>query len=281
VRRAEDLRIVPPISSTSVDWSHLSRLHHSDTYLQWLQSYKEHSFEPCQISGDVPSKKPKKKKNMINVPNNNSYDIHNTSSKLSNAAISIQPVNSDLIHDDHRQTPCFVNRTPSELLEMDQLNIILHVDVHLYLKLNNLFVKPSRSDGHCLMHSWSTTTGKSLLEIQDIIANEFILKTVFYRSFGITEEDLALYLSDHQHTLQSVDAVLNILCNATNTTAVVIGQQFKFVSDPNDESILNSEPVLNVTEFRQIKPVSNQSTNTVFLLKTGLHYDAILDHLVQ
>jgi len=249
----------------------LIRLHHSDAYLQWLQSYENRIFKNYPHSEN--DKSTQKIKNVIKVENKKNIT---TSKQLSFANVTNITTQNLPTH-----VPQFVNRTPTELLNIDQLNIILHVDVSLYLRINNLSVVPAQSDGHCLMHSWSITTGISMLEIQDIIANEFILHTAFYTTFGISEQDLALYLSSRQHSLQSVDAVIHILCNATNTTAVVIGQQFQFSPDPDDESIIHSNPVPNVTEFRQIKPVSGNSTKHIYLLKTGAHYDAILNKLTQ
>jgi len=115
-----------------------------------------------------------------------------------------------------------------------------------------------------------------LQEVQDIIAAEFILETELFTTFGITEVDLASYINDRQHSLQSVDAVINMLCNATNTIAVLIGQLYQFIDDPSDAAVVLSEPVANITGFRQIKPSSGQPTNTIYLLKTGTHYDAII-----
>ena len=60
-------------------------------------------------------------------------------------------------------------------------------------------------------------------------------------------------------------------------TAVVIGQKFRFFMDPSDNTT-RSEPVDNITEFKQIKPASGQSIKTVFLLKTASHYDAIVNN---
>ena len=163
------------------------------------------------------------------------------------------------------------------MLEINQLNITLAVDVHQYLFKHHLSIIPAQSDGHCLMHAWSIATGQSMLEVENIVSSEFLQRKAFYLTFGITEEDLASYLSDRQHALQSVDAVLNMLCNGSNMTAVVVGQKFKFFLDPSDNTT-KSEPVPNITEFKQIKPASGQSMNTVFLLKTASHYDAIVNY---
>ena len=66
------------------------------------------------------------------------------------------------------------------------------------------------------------------------------------------------------------------MSNATNTSVVIIGQQYKFISDAQYQDGVRAEPIDNITEFKQIKPISANSTNTIFLLKTGAHYDAIV-----
>ena len=249
VRHAKDLRVIPALSPSG--WSHLQRLHQNDAYLQWCNSYQDHIFRSCQLSDNVDKK-------------------HCVVTSLG------KHVHDEAIHYFENSLTDY-NKTLTDLLEINQLNITLAVDVHQYLFKHHLTIIPAQSDGHCLMHAWSIATGQSMLEVENIVSSEFFSRKASYLTFGITEEDLASYLSDRQHALQSVDAVLNMLCNACNMTAVVIGQKFRFFMDPSDNTT-RSEPFDNITEFKQIKPASGQSMKTVFLLKTASHYDAIVNN---
>jgi hypothetical protein len=279
VRHSRDLRLLPPLSSSTIAWPHLRNLKHNNHYLQWSKSYNDgiFSFSPApQFATNIQTKSGKtSKKPSSNLHNDNANDVHILPcSKLSSHPVTItkQTAHKTLT----KQPSLFTNQTLTQLLLLDQLDVVLQVDIQLYLRLNNLTVIPAQPDGHCLIHAWSISTGQSLSYIKDIIANEYTLNKHFYSSFGITELDLSSYLSDRQYSLQSVDAVINILCNATNTTAAIIGQQYVYTQDLHDNTVTHFQPVSNTTEFRQIKPISGLTTDTIFLLKTASHYDAII-----
>jgi hypothetical protein len=61
----------------------------------------------------------------------------------------------------------YVNQSPAELLQLDQEHIILHVDVQVYLRLNNLSVITAPSDGHCLIHFWTISADLSPSTVHD------------------------------------------------------------------------------------------------------------------
>ena len=44
VRRASDLRILPPLSFSNIGWTYLKGLHHNKDYTCWSKSYKDHMF---------------------------------------------------------------------------------------------------------------------------------------------------------------------------------------------------------------------------------------------
>jgi len=274
VRSSCDLRLLPPLSSSAaVGWPHLHRLKHNADYLNWLKCYQDSVFSDmlAQRYATKPVTTPSTANKSIKTSSHNKISVNNvltpsetyTSQILHSTSVTSQP-------------SLFINQTPADLLQHDQLNIVLPVDVQLYLRLNNLTVIPAQPDGHCIMHAWSITTGQSLATIKDIVATEYSINKNFYSKFAVTEKHLSSYLSHHEYALQSVDTVINILCNATNTTAVIIGQQYLYTQDLHDSTLTHVEPVANTTEFRQIKPVSGLTTNTIFLLKTASHYDAII-----
>jgi len=66
VRSANDMRILPAISLSSVSWSHLTSLHQSEEYLQWADSYKDHILTPCMQTSKLTIKKTQKIKH-VNV----------------------------------------------------------------------------------------------------------------------------------------------------------------------------------------------------------------------
>jgi len=261
VGSANDMRIFPAISLSSVSWSHLTSLHQTEEYLQWVDSYKDHIFTPGMQTSKLTIKNTQKIKHLNverpkRVLKRHAIQQKQPILKDQHSKHSLQHFSNQVTQNSQTSNCSFVNITPTELIQLDQLSINLDVDFQVYLNLNNLTVVHAQPDGHCLMHAWSLTTGKSLQEVQDIIAAEFILETELYTTFGITEVDLASYINDRQHFLQSVEAVINMLCNTTNTIAVVIGQLYQFVQDPSNAAVEYSEPVANVTEFRQIKPRS-------------------------
>ena len=170
-------------------------------------------------------------------------------------------------------------RTPEELLTVDQMNITIDADVETYLRMHKMHVIPASPDGHCLIHSWSIYTGMPIHEIKDIIRTEFYDHSDDYTPFGITQEQLNSYLNDNQYNLNSSDTVINILANATNSTAIVIGQRCTIINDPQCDNGVRYEMIPDTTEFQQIKskrPNHDEPGKFVLLLKSAAHFDAII-----
>jgi len=66
-------------------------------------------------------------------------------------------------------------------------------------------------------------------------------------------------VNDNKYDLQSVDAVVNNLCNAFKITAYIIH---------------NSH--LTQTTVTKISPEGNVSERSIFILKSASHYDALI-----
>ena len=186
VRCSKDLRILPPLSSSSANMVHLTRLHHREDFMQWLTSYSNRTFQVTQ----------EKSKPKITIQQKSAVHAFNINIDRPSTRISPKPHSA--------------SQSPDELLAMDQLSIALNIDVQKYLYQNNMRVINAAPDGHCLMNSWAIATGKSLSDIQAIIANEFLLKNTFYSNFDITEQELASYLSEREHAVPSFSLVFKI-----------------------------------------------------------------------
>jgi hypothetical protein len=152
----------------------------------------------------------------------------------------------------------------------NQLQIDVNIPVKDFLIQRGLKVRPAPANGHCLLHSWATATQSSVEDIKQIILNEFTTNAATYVNAGIDGDQLLQYLNKHNYQLDAVDAVIDILCNATHITAFVIGQKYDF-TNPNRIRV-----VRNVTEIRRIAPLSSPSTCSVLLLKSREHYDAVV-----
>ena len=296
VRSSQNLRIVPNISPSSDNWKHLIRLQHSEAYSRWTRSYVNHMFVPGQVEKTPNQKAVRRAKPLQTKParakqhtavrvrvttaHNNNIDhefatnnVHNISQcPCSDAEIEPNDVSSISLNN-------FLNFTPSELFAIDQQSMSLNVDIDQYLAINNLFTISVPSDGHCLMHSWSVATGQSLPAIHQILRAEYISNEAFYLPFGITRTELECYLATNQYFLPSIDAVVNMLSNSTNTTIGIFGQKYTYTPDKNDTSFIVTEPIAGVTEFKQIQPRQGASNIKILLLKTGAHYDALI-HLL-
>ena len=156
------------------------------------------------------------------------------------------------------------NFVPSvvQLCNTRQDFISRNISVQSFLHTNNLTVKYASSDGHCMIHAWLITTGMLMTNIHQCIIDEYLLNRNIYESFGVSEDDLQHYLAFKDYRLHSVDTLLNILCNSTLTTAIVVEER--------------RSPKQVVTDFKIIRPRSGHSQSTIFLLRKNEHYDAIV-----
>jgi len=153
----------------------------------------------------------------------------------------------------------------------DHVHLDLAVPVQDFIQQHSLRVHKAPGNGHCLLYAWATSTKVPVKQIKRQLLDEYNDNAGNYQQAGIEIAELDHYVRDTGYGLNSVDAVLNILCNAYHVTAFVIGQEFIY----NDQN--NIIPVPGIMEIRRISAQHSQPiTLPVLLLKTGDHYDCIV-----
>jgi len=148
-----------------------------------------------------------------------------------------------------------------------------HMEIDLpieeFFRQYELRVLKARGDGHCLRYSWSKSTELPVNNIKQQILAEYDVNSAMYQDAGVDRRELERYVVDRNHMLNSVDAVLNVLCNAYRVTAFVVGQKYEYRQE-------GPVPVGNVMEVRRIRCNQGQSTSgRVLLWKTAEHYDSL------
>ena len=73
-------------------------------------------------------------------------------------------------------------------------------------------------------------------QVKQLVMNEFHANALEYCNAGIDLAELQRYLSDRQYTLDAVDAILDMLCNATGITAFIIGEKYIYRTRRNVQS---------------------------------------------
>jgi len=171
-----------------------------------------------------------------------------------------------------QRTPAWISATCSFLdgaLGPDRSNMEIDLPIEEFLHQHELRVLKARGDGHCLLYSWSKSTGLPVNNIKQQILAEYDVNSATYQDAGVDRRELELYVADRNHMLNSVDAVLNVLCNAYRVTASVVGQKYEHLQD-------GPVPVGNVMEVQRICCNQGQSTSgRVLLRKTAEHYDSL------
>jgi len=152
----------------------------------------------------------------------------------------------------------------------DRVHLDLDVPVQDFIQQHSLRVHKAPGNDHCLLYAWAASTKVPVKQLKRQVLDEYSANAGHYQQAGIDIAELERYIRDRNYRLNSVDAILNILCNAYHVTAFVIGQKFDY-SDQN-----NVIPVPGVMEIRRISGHQGQLVNPpVLLLKTGEHYDCI------
>jgi len=85
-----------------------------------------------------------------------------------------------------------------------------------------------------------------LKQVKQRLFAEFSANEGSYQQAGVNRLELERYINDRNYGLNSVDAILDMLCNACHVTTLVIGQKFDY-SNPNDIVVMPG-----VMEIRQI-----------------------------
>jgi len=79
-----------------------------------------------------------------------------------------------------------------------------------------------------------------------------------YEDAGVDRRKLERCVADRNHMLNSVDAVLNVLCNAYQATAFIVGEKYEYRQD-------GPVPVGTVMEVLRIRCNQGQSSGRVLL----------------
>jgi len=77
------------------------------------------------------------------------------------------------------------------------------------------------------------------------------------------------YVEHGRYTFDAADAILDILCNATGRTAIILGQKYIYTA-PGQSTF-----VRNVTKITRIG-TAHAVSSCVLLLKSGEHYDSLV-----
>jgi len=194
------------------------------------------------------------------------------SSNLPPPPPSVSSNQSDICH----QTQSRISQDASDVCEFlneslgpNREHLELHVPVEDFLQQHNLHIHQTPGNGHCLIQSWAMSTQQPLEQIKNQILQEFDTNRVIYEQAGVERPELERYIRDRNYGLNSVDAVLNMLCNACHINAFVIGQKMDY-SNPHD-----TIAIPGVMEVRRICSHHRQDNEKILLLKSAEHYDAI------
>jgi len=151
-----------------------------------------------------------------------------------------------------------------------RIHMDLDIPVTDFLRQFNLQIRRAPGNGHCLLHSWAMSTNTSIQLVKQQLLTEFTTHQSRYAKAAINIDQINRYLQSHTYTLDAVDAVIDILANATNTTVFVIGQKYNY-TDPQ-----HITPVINTMEIRRISPPTSINISQILLLKTREHYDSLI-----
>jgi len=127
----------------------------------------------------------------------------------------------------------------------DRSHMEIELPIEEFLQQHELRVLKARGDGHCLLYSWSKSTRLPVNNIKQQILAEYDANSAMYQNAGVDREELERYVTDRNQMLNSVDAVLNVRCNAYRVTAFVVGQKYEYRQD-------GPVPVLGVMEVQRI-----------------------------
>jgi hypothetical protein len=150
-----------------------------------------------------------------------------------------------------------------------QIHLDLNVNIDELLANHNLKKVAARADGYCLIHAWSTSTNTSEETIKHLLVQEFNNNLLQYMAAGISRSEFYSYVEHGTYTFDAADAIIDMLCNATGRSALILGKKYTFLAHGQ------STVVHGVTEINRIgSPVD--ASSCVLLLKTGERYDGLI-----
>lgn len=153
-------------------------------------------------------------------------------------------------------------------LGQNHIHMDLTVPVEDFLQQYYLRVRRAPGNGHCLLYSWAMAINTSVEVLKQQLLQEFTNNQTRYANAGIQPAEINKYLQSGTYTLDAVDAVADMLCNATGVTAFIIGQKFDYS---------NPCKIRHVPNVMEIRKISSHIINSpqILLLKTLEHYDCI------
>jgi len=102
----------------------------------------------------------------------------------------------------------------------------INVSVQDILHQHNLKVRPAPGNGHCLLHAWAAAIKCTVKDVKDMLMHEFEANSAGYIAAGISANELQRYLRSRTYTLDAVNTVVDMLCNAYQATAFIIGPKY-------------------------------------------------------
>jgi hypothetical protein len=119
-----------------------------------------------------------------------------------------------------------------------------------------------------LFHAWSTATNLPEQAVKQLIVQEYNTNILRYTAAGVSANEFYDYIEHGKYTFDAADTIIDMLCNATGRTAIIIGK--KYTNLARGQSTI----VYGVTEMNRIGS-SIIASSCVLLLKSGGHYDSL------
>jgi hypothetical protein len=146
----------------------------------------------------------------------------------------------------------------------DRTQMDITITVEDLITMHNLTVLRVLGDGHCLLRSWAKATNSTYTDVKQLVFTEFTRHSDLYIHAGVSHSELQKYLQCRNYQLNAVDAVINMLCNATQTTALIVGQKYIY------HGRLRPKVFKDTTEVKRISP-NVSPTQMVLLLILIMH----------
>ena len=139
----------------------------------------------------------------------------------------------------------FLDRALGTNLQLD-----LGVQIDDIIRQHHLKIRPAPSNGHCLLHAWAAATNVSVEVVKRVVIQEFNQNSARYMNASIDPRQLQSYISSRTYRLDAVDAVVDILCNATGIIAFVIGPKYYYTNPRHIKMIPNVTEIRRITSSR-------------------------------
>jgi len=174
---------------------------------------------------------------------------------------------SNIVTDQVMAAASFLN----EALGNNRIQMEMDMCVEDFLSAHNLTKVVTKSDGHCLLHAWSASTRQPYTAIKQLLMTEFNNNLSHYTSAGIDRNEFENYINLGRYTFNAADTIVDLLCNATGHTAIIIGKKYVYHA-PGRSTMLPG-----ITEITRVgDPGASALRIPVLLLKSGEHYESLV-----